>query len=80
MLFQVALIIPVDNKVLLIDDSDHFTRAGSEVDRENKVTLCQLKIKLNELPIEHHLEYLLSLRLVIHSHDVQIVDGSWVLE
>lgn len=80
MLFQVAFIVPVDNKVLLIDDSDHFTGASSEIDRENEVSLSQLKVKLYELAIEHHLEYFLRLILVIHSDDVQIVDCSWVLE
>lgn len=80
MLFQVALIVPVDNKVLLVDDSDHFTGAGSEIDRENKVGLSQLKVKLNELAIEHHLEYFLRLILVINCNYVEVVDCSWVLE
>ena len=80
MLFQDALIVPVDSKVLWVDDSDHFTRAGSEIDRENEVSLSQLKVKLNELAIEHHLEYFLRLILVINCNDVQIVNCSWVLE
>lgn len=64
----------------MIDDSDHLTRTSGEVYGEDEITLGQLKVKFDELSVEHHLEDLLSLILVVDCHNVQVVDGSGVLE